>query len=187
MTKTKITDPEQNIAIIQKQPAAELDELKSYLSKCLQLQGDQDPKTSITAELHAERAKQRIADFEKWPIEARAIALADSWVEQNAAELVSLLRSNLTERTKSKDGFLQSIGKRASAISLDMFTPSRDRDKLAANRQKLEDEASAVEAAIFEADQAIRMLGVSPSLATFRTADARVMGVMISLTESAVS
>jgi hypothetical protein len=187
MTKTKITDPEQIIALIQKRPTAEFENLKKYHSECVQLQGDQDPKTSITAELHAERAKQRIADFEKWPIESRAIALADSWVEQNAAELVALLRTNLAERTKSKDGFMKSIGTKVSAISLEMFAPTRDRDQLAAEREKMEEQAAELEAAIFEADQAIRMLGVSPSLTTFRTADARVMGVMISLTESAVS
>ena len=185
MTKTKITDPEEIITLIQKQPAAELDGLKRYLLKCEQLQGDQDPAISINAEIHAERVKQRINEFERSPIEYRARQLADAWVEQNTDELVELLLAKLSERTKLKDGFFQSIGKKVSAISLEMFSPSQDRDKLAANREKLESEASDVEAAIFEADQAIRILAVSPSLGTLRMASARCSEATIPLTESA--
>jgi hypothetical protein len=174
MTKTKITDPEAIIALIQKRPSAELHALQDFLAGCEKRQADPDPATSIRAEIEGERASARIEDFQRWPIESRARQLADEWVVENVVELVALLRSNLTDHTKSKDGFMKSIGTKVSAISLEMFAPTRDRDQLAAEREKMEEQAAELEAAIFEADQAIRMLGVSPSLASFRKADAAV-------------
>jgi len=170
----KITDPERTISGILKIPAAQLHGLELFLADCRKREADPDLATSILAELQRERVEPRIAEFRSKPIELRARRLADDWSKENVAELVEWLRANLAENTKSKDSFLSEIGKRVSSISLEMFAPRRDRDALAADREKAEAEVAALENSIAAATSSIRYFELNPELQTFRAAAARV-------------
>jgi hypothetical protein len=172
--KTEITDPEKTISGILQIPAAQLHGLELFLADCRKREADPDLATSILGELQRERVEPRIAEFRSKPIELRARRLADDWSKENVAELVEWLRANLAENTKSKDSFLSEIGKRVASISLEMFAPRRDRDALAADREKAEDQVAALENSIAAATSSIRYFELNPELQTFRAAAARV-------------
>jgi len=61
-----------------------------------------------------------------------------------------------------------------ASISLEMFAPRRDRDALAADREKAEDQVAALENSIAAATSSIRYFELNPELQTFRAAAARV-------------
>jgi len=114
----------------------------------------------------------------------RARQAGDAYVVAHLEELVTLLRVELNERTKTKESFLASIGKRVSSLSIEMFAPQRDKDAILAEREKAEGEAESIELNIAAAVSATRMLELMPSVDSFNTAAARVRAVTIS---SAVS
>jgi len=114
----------------------------------------------------------------------RARQAGDAYVVAHIEELVTLLRVELNERTKTKESFLASIGKRVSSLSIEMFAPQRDKDAILAEREKAEGEAESIELNIAAAVSATRMLELMPSVDSFNTAAARVRAVTIS---SAVS
>ncbi len=108
----------------------------------------------------------------------------DLIVFANAPEIVALLRSTLTERTKNKDSFFAAIGKRVSTLAIDLFAPERDRDAIRKRIEAAEAEAENLEFAIASAVTAIRRLEIEPSLATFGAANARVHEIYISVSSS---
>jgi len=106
---------------------------------------------------------------------ARKESIGTAYVIEHP-EIVPLLETTLAERTKSKTTALEAIGKAAAAITARIFSaPTPDEAaRLTAEREAEEQKAEDLKASIAAAELSIRMLAVSPSLATFRAAAARV-------------
>jgi hypothetical protein len=172
-------DPEAILSEAEARPAAELQALHVFLADCNRRKADPDPATSIRGEIEGKEAALRIAEFGSWSIHDRAVHLADECVSDRLDEFVAFLRETLAAKTKPKDGIFQSIGEKGAALTRAMFSPGMDRDKLAAEREKAEDEAAVLESDIAAAVQAIRMLEVAPSLATYRTAEGTVSRISL--------
>ena len=108
----------------------------------------------------------------------------DLVVFANAPEIVALLRSILSDRIKNKDSFFAAIGKRVSTLAVELFAPERDREAIRKRIEAAEAEAENLEHSIAAAISANRQFEISPSLATFRAADARVHEVYFSVSVS---
>jgi Na+-transporting NADH:ubiquinone oxidoreductase subunit NqrC len=184
---TSIEVHESALLTAQAQPAKDREFIAAVLAKAearVAKPITPDIDSFVDAQVKIPILKGILSDIDYVRPDDRSRQAGDAYIAAHLEELVALLRAELTDRTKTKESFLASIGKRVSSLSIEMFAPQRDKDALLREREKAEDEAESIELNIAAAVSAIRMLEVMPSVDSFKTAVARVRSVTIS---SAVS
>lgn len=153
-----------------------VDAFDSLIDDCnrrISLPIGEDARAHVAACIELAATQKARAEFLEWPLENRIQADALAYLKRVAPEICEVLRADVAECSKSKDNFLAGIGKRVSEISLEMFAPSRNRDKLAAEREKAEQAAENAEYTLAAALTSIRNFELEPNENNFGAACAR--------------
>ena len=118
--------------------------------------------------------KLALAEFDEWRIDARMLTAEQDFLRENALEIVAVLREDIETRAAKLPTLLSALAQRLSGLAAAAFVNAASREKNRIAREQVEVEADDAEAKVATAASAARGFELSPTIATFNAAAARV-------------